>query len=132
MKNSLLIRPFLILRLPPKPGDSYVWVLDQCFSGWIIEGLSFLLSIKKLNLWGICPLFTILVDCAFIKSWQRPCLGRRAVNPEPISFLDSDSDYVSSRPGLEVFGTRYYRHARHPSPEGFAEVCPCSPCVLSI
>ncbi|XP_075661570.1 uncharacterized protein LOC142631311 isoform X2 [Castanea sativa] len=52
---------------------------------------------------------------------ERPCLGRRAVNPEPISFLDSDSDYVSSRPGLEVFGTRYYRHARHPSPEGFAE-----------
>uniref|UniRef100_A0A7N2MRD1 RING-type E3 ubiquitin transferase n=2 Tax=Quercus lobata TaxID=97700 RepID=A0A7N2MRD1_QUELO len=53
---------------------------------------------------------------------ERPCLGRRAVNPEPISFLDSDSDYVSSRPGLEVFGTRYYRHARHPSPEGFAEI----------
>jgi len=48
------------------------------------------------------------------------------VNPEPISFLDSDSDYVPTLPGSEVFGTRYYRHVRHPSPEGLAEVCPSS------
>jgi hypothetical protein len=63
---------------------------------------------------------------------ERPCLARRAVNPEPVSFLDSEPDYVSTRPGLEVFGTRYYRHARHPSPEGLAEVCICFICVLSI
>ncbi|KAE8124883.1 hypothetical protein FH972_019728 [Carpinus fangiana] len=52
---------------------------------------------------------------------ERP-FSRRAVNPEPISFLDSDSDYVPTLPGSEVFGTRYYRHARHPSPEGLAEI----------
>lgn len=53
---------------------------------------------------------------------ERPWLSRRAVNPEPISFLDSDSDYVHTLPGSEVFGTRCYRHARHPSPEGIAEI----------
>ncbi|KAG6672936.1 hypothetical protein I3842_16G084100 [Carya illinoinensis] len=53
---------------------------------------------------------------------ERPCLSRRTVNPEPISFLDSDPDYVSRLPGPEVFGSRYYRHARHPSPEGLAEI----------
>jgi hypothetical protein len=56
--------------------------------------------------------------------WQRPCLSRRAaVNPETPSFLDTDPAFVTSRPEIEVFGTRYYRHIRHPSPDGLARVC---------
>ncbi|KAF2325769.1 hypothetical protein GH714_039496 [Hevea brasiliensis] len=51
------------------------------------------------------------------------CLGRRAtVNPETLSFLDTDPAFVTSRPGPEVFGSRYYRHVRHPSPDGLAEM----------
>ncbi|KDP35178.1 hypothetical protein JCGZ_10712 [Jatropha curcas] len=51
------------------------------------------------------------------------CLGRRAtVNPETLSFLDTDPAFVSSRPEPEVFGSRYYRHVRHPSPDGLAEI----------
>ncbi|KAG2667509.1 hypothetical protein I3760_15G118700 [Carya illinoinensis] len=53
---------------------------------------------------------------------ERPYLSRRAVIPEPISFLDSDPDYISTLPRSEVYGTRYYRHARHPSPDGLAEI----------
>lgn len=78
----------------------------------------FLLSYSILGLFWFCLV-------VLHQSWQRP-FSRRAVNPEPISFLDSDSDYVPTLPGSEVFGTRYYRHARHPSPEGLAEVCPWS------
>lgn len=48
---------------------------------------------------------------------------RAAVNPETLSFLDTDPAFVTSRSEPEVFGTRYYRHVRHPSPDGFAEVC---------
>lgn len=89
------------------------------------------------HLIGFFQVYSMLVlfwFCLIVlhQSWQRPCLARRAVNPEPVSFLDSEPDYVSTRPGLEVFGTRYYRHARHPSPEGLAEVCICFICVLSI
>ncbi|XP_065860762.1 uncharacterized protein [Euphorbia lathyris] len=52
------------------------------------------------------------------------CLGRRAsVNPETVSFLDTEPEpaFLSSRPEPEVFGSRYYRHVRHPSPDGLAE-----------
>ncbi|KAH7549361.1 hypothetical protein JRO89_XS13G0019800 [Xanthoceras sorbifolium] len=50
------------------------------------------------------------------------CLARRTVNPESLSFLDSDFPSVPPRPELDVFGPRYYRHVRHPSPDGLAEV----------
>ncbi|KAJ9174005.1 hypothetical protein P3X46_017080 [Hevea brasiliensis] len=51
------------------------------------------------------------------------CLGRRAtVNPETFSFLDTDPAFVTSRPEPEVLGSRYYRHVRHPSPDGLAEI----------
>ncbi|KAL9375013.1 hypothetical protein Peur_031892 [Populus x canadensis] len=54
---------------------------------------------------------------------ERPCLTRRAaVNPETPSFLDTDPAFVTSRPEIEVFGTRYYRHIRHPSPDGLARM----------
>lgn len=57
------------------------------------------------------------IDGEKLSHRERP-FSRRAVNPEPISFVDSDPDF----PGPEVIGTRYYRHARHPSPEGIAEI----------
>ncbi|XP_050237127.1 E3 ubiquitin-protein ligase MBR2-like [Mercurialis annua] len=51
------------------------------------------------------------------------CLGRRAAaNPDTLSFLDSEPAFLSSRPEPEVFGSRYHRHVRHPSPEGLAEI----------
>uniref|UniRef100_A0A2P2KB25 RING-type E3 ubiquitin transferase n=1 Tax=Rhizophora mucronata TaxID=61149 RepID=A0A2P2KB25_RHIMU len=51
------------------------------------------------------------------------CLTRRAaVNPETLSFLDTDPAFPPPRLEPEVFGTRYYRHLRHPSPDGFAEI----------
>ncbi|KAM1129652.1 hypothetical protein ACFX13_040130 [Malus domestica] len=53
---------------------------------------------------------------------ERPCFARRNVSPETISFLDSEPDFVSSRPESEVFGSRCFRHVRHPSPEGLAEI----------
>ncbi|XP_021810887.1 uncharacterized protein LOC110754158 [Prunus avium] len=53
---------------------------------------------------------------------ERPCLARRTVSPETVSFLDSEPDFVTSRPESEVFGGRCYRHVRHPSPEGLAEI----------
>ncbi|KAH8491838.1 hypothetical protein H0E87_021437 [Populus deltoides] len=54
---------------------------------------------------------------------ERPCIVRRAaVNPETLSFLDTDPAFITSRPEPEVFGTRYYRHIRHPSPDGLAEI----------
>ncbi|KAF7819915.1 E3 ubiquitin-protein ligase MBR2 isoform X1 [Senna tora] len=52
-------------------------------------------------------------------------LGRRAMNPETISFMDSDPDIFQTRPpASDTFGSaRFYRHVRHPSSEGFAEDC---------
>lgn len=52
------------------------------------------------------------------------CLARRTVNPESLSFLDSDFAFAPPpRPDLDVFGpSRYYRHVRHPSPDGLAEI----------
>ncbi|KAK2647953.1 hypothetical protein Ddye_015442 [Dipteronia dyeriana] len=50
------------------------------------------------------------------------CLARRTVNPESLSFLDSDFTFAPPRPVLDVFGPRYYRHLRHPSPDGLAEI----------
>ncbi|KAL3575032.1 hypothetical protein D5086_023133 [Populus alba] len=59
----------------------------------------------------------------FVPLVLRPCIVRRAaVNPETLSFLDTDSAFITSRPEPEVFGTRYYRHIRHPSPDGLAEI----------
>lgn len=53
---------------------------------------------------------------------ERSYLARRAVIPEPTPFFDTESDFLSERPGSEVFGARYFRHVRHPSPEGLAEI----------
>lgn len=44
------------------------------------------------------------------------------MSPDTISFLDSEPEFLISRPGSEVFGSRCYRHVRHASPEGLAEV----------
>lgn len=43
------------------------------------------------------------------------------MNPETLLFLDSDSDLPTAR-SLELSRSRYYRHVRHPSPDGLAEV----------
>ncbi|XP_015882798.2 uncharacterized protein LOC107418609 isoform X2 [Ziziphus jujuba] len=51
---------------------------------------------------------------------ERSCVTRRTVTPDTAFFLDSDPDFVTERP--DVLGTRYYRHVRHPSPEGLAEI----------
>lgn len=53
---------------------------------------------------------------------ERPCLARRTVSPDTISFLDSEPEFLISRPVSEVFGSRCYRHVRHASPEGLAEI----------
>lgn len=45
------------------------------------------------------------------------------MNSESLSFLDSDFAFAPPRPYLDAFGPRYYRHVRHPSPDGLAEVC---------
>lgn len=44
------------------------------------------------------------------------------MNPEPMSFMDSDRYFEMRCSELDVFGSRYHRHIRHPSPEGLAEV----------
>ncbi|KAJ7975164.1 RING/U-box superfamily protein [Quillaja saponaria] len=64
------------------------------------------------------------IDVEKVSRRERPpCLGRRTVNPETISFLDSDPDFLTTRVGSEVFGTsNYYHHVRHPSSEGLAEI----------
>ncbi|KAM7267956.1 hypothetical protein ACFE04_010122 [Oxalis oulophora] len=48
--------------------------------------------------------------------------ARRSVNPERVSFWDSDSLPVGPEP--DIFGGRYDRHAprQHPSPDSFAEI----------
>ncbi|KAF5730337.1 putative ring finger containing protein [Tripterygium wilfordii] len=51
-----------------------------------------------------------------------PFFARRTVNPDTFSFLDSDTSFVTSRPEPEVFGSSYYRHVRHPSPDAIAEI----------
>ncbi|KAF3438599.1 hypothetical protein FNV43_RR21362 [Rhamnella rubrinervis] len=53
---------------------------------------------------------------------ERPCVARRTVSPDTTLFLDSDPEFVPERPGSEIVGTRYYRHVRHPTPEGLAEI----------
>ncbi|XP_059641144.1 uncharacterized protein LOC132283238 [Cornus florida] len=50
------------------------------------------------------------------------CPARRTMRPEHISSLDSDHGLGMEHPGLDVFGARYHRHARHRSPEGLAEI----------
>ncbi|XWS48315.1 hypothetical protein CRYUN_Cryun13aG0065000 [Craigia yunnanensis] len=62
------------------------------------------------------------IDVEKINHRERSCITRRTVNPETLSFLDSDSAFISSRPEPDFFGARYFRHVRHPSPEGLAEV----------
>ncbi|XWS50769.1 hypothetical protein CRYUN_Cryun12cG0116200 [Craigia yunnanensis] len=62
------------------------------------------------------------IDVEKINQRERSCLARRTVNPETLSFLDSDSAFISTRPEPDFFGARYYRHVRHPSPEGLAEI----------
>ncbi|GMN46380.1 hypothetical protein TIFTF001_015566 [Ficus carica] len=52
---------------------------------------------------------------------ERSCLARRTVIPEPTSFFDTEPDFLSERSASEDFGARYFRHVRHPSPEGIAE-----------
>lgn len=49
------------------------------------------------------------------------CLTRRTVNSD-FPFPDFDSPFALARPELDVFGPRYYRHVRHPSPDGLAEI----------
>lgn len=79
-------------------------------------------SISIYLLVGLCFLFMIGY-CFAYSCWQRSCLARRTVIPEPTSFFDTEPDFLSERSASEDFGARYYRHVRHPSPEGLAEVC---------
>ena len=46
------------------------------------------------------------------------------MKPESMASLDSDYSLGMRHLGLDVFGARY-RHVRHRSPDGLAEVCPC-------
>ncbi|XP_058228320.1 uncharacterized protein LOC131336477 [Rhododendron vialii] len=63
------------------------------------------------------------VDADKMNQRQRAsCSTRRMVNLEPMSFMDSDSYFEMRRSELDVFGSRYHRHIRHPSPEGLAEM----------
>lgn len=47
---------------------------------------------------------------------------RRVVTPETFSLLDSDSFFMSTRPEPDVFGARYNRQVRYPSPDGLTEI----------
>ncbi|GFS32367.1 RING/U-box superfamily protein [Actinidia rufa] len=49
------------------------------------------------------------------------CSTRRMVKPESLSSLDSDYFLGMRYSGLDVFGARY-RHVRHQSPDGLAEI----------
>ncbi|PON38942.1 43kDa postsynaptic protein [Parasponia andersonii] len=62
------------------------------------------------------------MTCHRDRDRERSCLARRTVTPEPPSFFDTEPDFLSERPGSEVFGARYFHHVRHPSPEGLAEI----------
>ncbi|KAF7834616.1 Transcription factor GLABRA 3 [Senna tora] len=46
---------------------------------------------------------------------------RRTVNPESISFLNSDTDIFTNR-SESLATARYYRHVPHPSSDGFSEM----------
>ncbi|XVF12275.1 hypothetical protein REPUB_Repub08aG0101600 [Reevesia pubescens] len=61
------------------------------------------------------------IDVEKVNHRERSCIARRTANPETLSFLDSDSAF-SARAEPDFFGARYYRHVRHPSPEGLAEI----------
>lgn len=54
-----------------------------------------------------------------INSRERSFPARRTTNPEHILVPEFDS---GSRSETDIFGTRHYRHVRHRSPEGFAEI----------
>ena len=45
------------------------------------------------------------------------------VNPDAISFSDTEPEFGMSRPQLDIFNSRHHRHVRNRSPEGLAEVC---------
>ncbi|KAE8710676.1 UDP-N-acetylglucosamine--N-acetylmuramyl-(pentapeptide) pyrophosphoryl-undecaprenol N-acetylglucosamine transferase-like [Hibiscus syriacus] len=62
------------------------------------------------------------IDLEKLNHREPSCTARRTVNPETLSFLDSDSAFISSLPKPDFFGGRSYHHARHPSPEGLAEM----------
>ncbi|KAI8542828.1 hypothetical protein RHMOL_Rhmol08G0169700 [Rhododendron molle] len=71
-------------------------------------------------------LATERVDADKMNQRQRAsCSTRRMVNPEPMSYMDSDRYFEMRRSELDVFGSRYHRHVRHPSPEGLAEGLHC-------
>lgn len=53
---------------------------------------------------------------------ERPCSARRVANFENISILDPPADIEASRLGSDVHGARHYRHFRHRSPGGLAEI----------
>ncbi|PKI60020.1 hypothetical protein CRG98_019608, partial [Punica granatum] len=63
------------------------------------------------------------IDAERLGPRERPCLPRRAINPEHLCLLDSDQSFTGSRPGVDLYGPgpRHHRHARPPSPEGLAE-----------
>ncbi|XP_022736177.1 uncharacterized protein LOC111289413 isoform X2 [Durio zibethinus] len=62
------------------------------------------------------------IDVEKVNHRERFCIARRTINPETLSFFDSDSAFIPTRPAPEFFGARYHRHVRHPSPEGLAEI----------
>ncbi|XVF11374.1 hypothetical protein REPUB_Repub08aG0022500 [Reevesia pubescens] len=62
------------------------------------------------------------IDVEKVNHRERSCTARRTENPETLSFLNSDSAFISTRPEPDFLGSRYYRHVRHPSPEGLAEI----------
>ncbi|XVF53863.1 hypothetical protein PTKIN_Ptkin05aG0133400 [Pterospermum kingtungense] len=59
------------------------------------------------------------IDVEKITHRERSCLTRGTLNPETLSFLDSDSAFISTRPEPHFFGARYYRHV---PPDDFAEI----------
>lgn len=87
------------------------------FFSFISSTLSYF-ALQILDLCWLCCLIFLLTF------WQQPFFPRRTVTPEAFSFLDSDSVFVSTHSEPDVFGARYNRHVRHPSPDGLAEVCP--------
>ncbi|KAL1365915.1 hypothetical protein HN51_013864 [Arachis hypogaea] len=66
------------------------------------------------------------IDVHKINHRQRSssCLGRRSLNPETISLLDTDpSDVFTPRSASEFFGpAAYYRHLPDPSTDAFPEI----------
>ncbi|XP_042500377.1 uncharacterized protein LOC122078462 [Macadamia integrifolia] len=62
------------------------------------------------------------VDGERMNHRERSYTMRRASNLEHISLLDSPSAYETLHSGADVFGDRPYRHFRHRSPGGLAEI----------